>query len=201
MSIQWPTLSRTAPREVEFRLLANSQTFRSPLTQSAQTLELPGARWSVSFTLSALTEADAAILQAFLVSLDGQAGRFTLHNFARPQPRGVATGTPLVKGSGQTGKTLITDGWTAGVTGILKAGDFIGVNGELKMVIADANSDGTGTATLAIRPALRASPADNAPITIDRPTATFMLTEDSVQWLTRPGLRSDFPIAAVETWL
>ncbi len=61
-------------------------------------------------------------------------------------PRGAATGTPLVKGASQTGNTLTTDGWTTGVTGILKAGDWIqlgtGSTSTLHKLQQAADSDG-----------------------------------------------------------
>lgn len=196
----FPTLTRRAASMMEWSLLGNTQAFISPLSKSVQTLQQPGARWRLSLPYYNLRDPDAAIMQAFLVGLLGRANRFTAWNQARPRPRGAGTGTPLVAGAGQSGTSLLTDGWTPNVTGILKAGDFFGVNGEVKMMMADVNSDGTGQATLTFAVPLRASPADNAPITTDKPTATFMLDEDSVGWTTRaPGV-SDFQIVATEIW-
>jgi hypothetical protein len=90
---------------------------------------------------------------------------------------GVNTGTPLVKGASQNvtylaskdtiSQSLITDGWTASQTGILKAGDVFTIadvysvnrdtyvsTGQLQdfVVLADANSDASGNATFTIRP-------------------------------------------------
>jgi hypothetical protein len=197
-AIAWPTLTRTAPREVEWRLKSNTVAFQSPLSGAMQTVEFPGARWEVGFVLENLQEPDTALLRAFLARLRGRAGRFTLHNFARYTPRGSIAGTPLVKGAAQTGTSLLIDGCTVGTT--LLAGDFIGVNGELKMVVADATADGSGEMTLTLEPPLRSSPADNAVITTAQPTATFMLTEDAFSVLTRPGLFSTVAINAVECW-
>ena len=109
-------------------------------------------------------------------------------------------GTPLVNGASQnvtyaTAKdtdtqTLVTDGWTTSVTGLLKAGDVItiaGVNsvnqrtredtGQLQqfVVTSDVDSDGSGNATLTIAPPIitsgpyqtvTAAPADNAAISV-----------------------------------
>ena len=98
---------------------------------------------------------------------------------------GVATGTPLVNGAGQTStyaatkdtntQSLVTDGWTNSTTGILKAGDVItianvyAVNPVTKatlpflrqfVVTADADSGATtGPATLTISPAIITSGA------------------------------------------
>ncbi len=109
-------------------------------------------------------------------------------------------GTPLVNGGAQAvayaaarannSQTLATDGWPAGVNGVLKAGDVItiaavdGVNPISRdrlpflqqfVVRSDVNSDATGGATLSISPAIiadgpyrtvAAAPADNAAITV-----------------------------------
>jgi hypothetical protein len=105
--------------------------------------------------------------------------------------KGTATGTPLVNGAGQTGSSLVTDGWTSSITGILKVGDVFtiaGVNAinpvsrqstgalqQFTVMTSDVNSDGSGNATVTISPAITtsgayqtvsASPADNAAITV-----------------------------------
>lgn len=197
-TLTWPLLSRAAPGSLDWALVPNTMSFSSPLSGAVQTVEFPGARWKASFTMANLTEADSALLQALLVKLRGRAGRIALHNFARATPRGTASGTPLVKGAGQTGATLTIDGLTAATT--LLAGDYIGVNGELKMVVTNATANGSGEMTLDIEPPLRASPADNAAVTLDKPTATFMLANDETKWSTQPGKFSSFPVDLIEAW-
>lgn len=112
-------------------------------------------------------------------------------------PRGIGTGTPLVKGANQTGASIITDGWTATQTGILKAWDWMGVETRLIAVLVDANSDGSGNATFDCWPALRKSPADNAPITVTNPTGTWrMLGRPTIPIDDTPYVR--VPFTAVE---
>lgn len=197
-TLTWPTFARATPRGIDWSLQANTQSFPSPLSGSVQTVEMPGAKWKVGFLLENLVESDSATFQAFMVKLRGRAGRFYLHNFARPTPRGTLTGTPLVMGAAQTGNTLIIDGCAVGAT--LLAGDFFGVNGELKMVVADAAANGSGQMTLTLEPPLRSSPADNAAITLVQPTATFMLANDEAKWNTQPGKFSSFPMDCIEAW-
>jgi hypothetical protein len=83
---------------------------------------------------------------------------------------GAYAGTPLANAvTAQTGASIVTDGWTASITGLLKAGDvitFAGVyeinpqtyesTGRLQqfVVTADVNSDGTGSATIPISPSI-----------------------------------------------
>lgn len=114
---------------------------------------------------------------------------------------GTATGTPLVNGAAQNvtwttakdsySQSLVTDGWTNSITGIVKAGDIFTIAGVFAVdpvtkatlpflrqftVLADANSGATtGPATLTISPPIitsgaqqtcSAAPADNAAITV-----------------------------------
>lgn len=197
--LTFPSLSRRLT-QLDWSLVSNTQTFQSPLSGSVQTLEMPGARWRAAFTLSALEDVDSAALRAFLVQLRGQSGRFYLYNFARSAPAGVAVGTPIVSGAGQTGTTLVTSGWLNSITGILKAGDYFGVNGELKMVVADTNSNGAGVATITFEPPLRSSPANSAAITVSKPTAVFKLDEDTVRWVTTAPKLDSISITATEAW-
>ena len=196
-TLAFPVLS-VNPGTFEWRLESNTQILESPLTKAVQTIEQPGARWSATLGYINLIDPDVALLQAFLAQLRGMANRFTLANFERSTPRGIATGTPLVNGASQTGTSLNTKGWTASQTGIMKAGDYFTVNGELKMMAADANSDGTGLATLVFEPPLRASPADNAALTVNSPTATFMLRDSKVGWPRHAPAFRNFTIDCIE---
>jgi hypothetical protein len=156
----------------------NTQTFTSPLTKATQRMLLGGTRWTATYSLPMMNRDKAAPWKAFFDLLEGQANRFNAFDPDCKTPRGAATGTPLVKNGAQTGSSLTTDGWTANVIGIMRAGDYFSVNGELKRMTSDATSDGSGNAILNFKPALRASPADNAVITVQKPTCTMILADD-----------------------
>lgn len=198
-TFDFPVLAVPWPDQFDFSLVSNTQIFTSPLSGSVQTLELPGARWAATMTFNNVKDDDAALLQAWLTQLRGQANRFNLWNMARPNPRGTAAGSPVVSGASQTGYTLTTKGWTAN-SAVLLPGDFIGINGELKMVSADVTADASGNATIQFEPPLRVSPGDLAPITTGKPTATFVLTDPKPKWSTKTGILSNFIIDAVEVW-
>lgn len=176
-TLNFPTLSRP-PSSFRMQLKPNTQIFRSPLNGGVQTVELPGAMWICDVVYNTLPQADRLLMQGFLAQLRGRSGRAFLWDMSLQTPNGVATGTPLVNGAGQTGASLITNGWTVSITNILKIGDYFGVNGELKRVVANANSDGTGVSTLVFEPPLRASPANAAVITIASPKFTGLLVDD-----------------------
>ena len=119
-------------------------------------------------------------------------------------PRGIATGTPLVNGASQTGNTLVTDGWTTGITNIMRAGDYFHFDTptskrELKMITADVNSDGGGNATLTFEPPLRESPANNAALVVSSASCIMLLSADSVaRWQNHPAAFSSFVIDCIE---
>lgn len=165
-------------KSARFGLLSNTRSFRSPLSGSTRTLEQPGIRWQATYQLPKMTRAQAAEWQAFFAQLRGMAGRFYGFDPAATTPRGTGNGTPLVNGASQTGTSLITDGWAASEA-VLKSGDYFEVNDELKMVTADVTSDGSGNATIAFEPPLRASPANNAALTLSSATCIMMLTDDN----------------------
>ncbi len=163
----------------------------SEFTFEAQVQEHDGVAWEISGSFELLDRDQAEAYNSFIGALCGRKGTFTLTPAGSGTPRGVATGTPLVKGANQTGHVLETDGWTTGVTGILKVGDFIqlgsGSGAKLhKVVIADVNSDGSGNATLTIVPKIVTAPADNSAIVVTNPVGVFRMKENLLPAEIRP---------------
>jgi hypothetical protein len=166
-----------------FFLEANTQTFESPLNRATQRLELAGQRWRASYTLPRMTRSQAAAWIAFFLQCKGRAEKFTAYDPDWKVNLGAWSGTPLVMGAGQTGNSLIIDGATASVTNWAKAGDYFTVNSELKRLVANANSNGSGQVTLTFEPYLRTAPADNAVISCNPATCTMIMTDDIIsQW-------------------
>lgn len=155
----------------------------SPYTFSQEVFEHAGKRWAMRVQLARMLRADAEQWVAWLASLRGRRGTFLMGDPLGVTARGVATGTPLVKGASQTGGTLLTDGWTISTTGILKAGDWIqlgtGATSRLHKVLQDANSDGSGNATLELWPGPRTAPADNEAIVVSATKGLWRLAENA----------------------
>lgn len=183
-----------------FGLRTNTQQFISPLSGTTQTQALPGSAWAATYTLVAKKRADMAEIQAFLAALQGPAGRFYARVEGSKDLLGTGAGTPMVNGADQTGRALETDGWDASQT-VLKAGDYFQVSNELKMMTADAVSDGSGNATLNFSPPLRARFADNTPIVVSSPTCIMRLVDDGqMQWTTNASGFQDLTFSAVESF-
>jgi hypothetical protein len=82
----WPT--SLVPSATEWRLVANTAAFVSPLTGSTRTIARGGDRWACTLTFNNLTGANKAILQAFLAQLRGQANRVYVKDHSH-RKRGV----------------------------------------------------------------------------------------------------------------
>lgn len=174
----------------------------SPFTGQQQVYKHPGQWWEMEVTLPAMKNVDAEVINAFLISLSGRYGTFLLGDPANTSPRGVGTGTPLVYGAGQTGDSLITNGWTPNTTGILKAGDWIQLGSSsstrLYKVLSDANSNGSGQATFSIWPNLRTSPANGSPVIINNTKGQWRLSTNEHNYSIDVGKIYGITFACVE---
>tara|TARA_R100000697_G_scaffold28462_1_gene37605 strand:- start:489 stop:1109 length:621 start_codon:yes stop_codon:yes gene_type:complete len=188
MAITYPlTLpSHTGIQNITLRAVNTVGMSMSPFTYQQQTVAHAGQRWECDITLPAMNRADAEQWVAFLVSLRGRFGTFTLGDPVGATPRGSAGGTPLVNGASQTGGTLNIDGCTASQTGWLKAGDYIqlGTAGSatLHKVLADADSNGSGEVSLDIWPFIRTAPSDNATVVVTNTIGRFRLADNEQNW-------------------
>lgn len=185
MAITYPLAFPTSFGASEFNidLVRAVAVSESPFSFSQQVQEHPGEAWEISFTLTLLNRAQAEEYNAFLLSLAGRVGTFTMAVPGSETPRGVATGTPLVNGAGQTGRTLNVDGFTPSIAGILKAGDWIqlgsGSSTRLHKVLADVTSNGSGQVSIDVAPKIITAPNDNDPVVVTNAKGLFRLKSNS----------------------
>lgn len=182
--LTFPTI--TGVRRIALRGRSAVARTESAFTFGQQIQAHAGQRWEAEVSLPPMKRASAEEWIAFLLSLNGMEGTFLMGDPNGAAPRGVATGTPVVKGASQTGASLVTDGWTISQTGILKVGDYIqlgsGSSTRLYKVLADANSDGSGNATFDIWPDLRSSPGDNDALTVSSARGLWRLAANEMPW-------------------
>lgn len=186
MAISYPLTFPTSPKPRNARIIARtvvgiSESMFSLVTQKQVH---SGQRWEMDLELPPMTESEAGAWLGFLLSLNGVRGTVLVPDPDRTAPQGVGTGTPLVNGASQTGNSIITDGWTASQTGILKAGDLMQIGNYMYMVLSDVNSDAGGNATFDIWPSLRSSPANNAAITVNDCKTLMRLATNEMAWTT-----------------
>jgi len=160
---------------------------KSPFTLESQVYDWGGMGWKIDATLPSQMKRDTAEEWiAFALSLNGRNGTFLAGDPSGKTPRGVGGGTPLVKGAGQTGSTLLIDGCPISTTNWLKKGDYFqlgtGSSSRLHKLIENASTNASGEVTLEFRPSLRGSPADNAPLTITNAKGVFRMDSNTVPW-------------------
>jgi len=165
--------------------------------QEGRTLILnPAAYWKLADGLKGLyvQSVSEPALKGFLAKV----ANFEIYmdQNVQNQTVGAYAGTGVVNGASQTGSSIVTNGWTGGITGLLNVGDVItfanvyAVNpksrqstGSLQnfVVTATASSDSSGNSTISIYPSIvttgayqtvNASPANGAAITVKGTAST-----------------------------
>jgi hypothetical protein len=186
----WP--AAILPSSYSLVVAANTQSGgRSPFDGSEQTLELPGAKWVARLVFEGLDRDEHRHLQAWVNGQRGRAGRFRWGPPSQPL-RGTAAAaavSPRIRGAGQSGAILATQGWQANVGTVFAPGDFLSfeVSGRAWLHQVSARSDGlvdfagsnaSGWCDFTVSPPLRRPPADNAALNIAAPVGTFRLSAD-----------------------
>ena len=181
----------TVPNAFSFLAAVGQRMDEAAAPQDSRVLILnPAAYWSMATALSTLYVKSVAepALKGFLANIANF--EIFLDQNIQGQLVGNYAGTPVVNGAGQTGSSLVTNGWTASLTGLLNVGDVFTVpgvyainpksrqsTGSLQnfLVTATAASDSGGNSTISIYPAITltgpyqtvsGSPANLAAITV-----------------------------------
>lgn len=177
------TLPSIGARNVQMRLVRGDQWLEF-FGGAGVAIQSTKALWAMSFQLKPYRQSDARAWQAALVQLAKLGNTFQITPPAWQRGTSYAGATPLVAGASQLGLSLNCDGVTAS-TLIGKAGDYIEIPTtppEMKMLTADATSDGFGAVTFNFEPALRTSPPDNGSLDIVTPIVVMRLVDPEAVW-------------------
>lgn len=164
------------PLETTISLVQPSFNFKSEFTGTEQNIYHPGARWLIEMSFNTLTEDKWRKLSVFLNNLQGKTGVCAITDHSRDGS--PANGSPYVSGDNQTGRQIVTAGWQPKKL-VIKLGDLVTINNEMKEVIADVWSDANGAATFNFNPPLRNSPPNSEPIITINPHVLVKLEMDS----------------------
>ncbi len=174
----------------------------SQFSYAQQVQEHPGEAWEISGSLDLLNREQAEEYEAFMLKLAGRVGSFLFTPPGCETPRGVATGTPVINGAGQTGRDIVTDGWTPSTTGILKAGDYVqigsGLSTTLHRQLEDVDSDASGNVTLLLAPKVVTATSDDATIVVNNAKGLFRLKSNPVPVSTTPPNQKSLTFRARE---
>lgn len=175
MAITLPTCPPVAsytPRLVSAR---NDLTpaFGGPVTREVRA----GARWAFDIELAPMEYATFMLWNGLEAEADT-----VVWTIPQPGESVSGEGTPLVQGGSQTGSTVLIDGLTVGYT--IKAGRWISIitssQRYLYQVTGDVTANGSGVASVTIRPSLRVSPADNDVVEVTTPKIEGFVRAGSV---------------------
>lgn len=184
--------------QAEFRPVYIIAEGESPFDLSGQTYDWGGARWEgeISFEVGghdSVNYDELCQMKAFIMACKGKKNSFL---YGDPEylvrgPRGTVSGTPLVNGGSQTGASLAVDGFNASETGVVKAGDYLqlgtGESARLYGILADADSNASGEATISLDRPLRSSPNDNDAVVLTGAKGAFKLAENNTGWGANPN--------------
>lgn len=177
------TLVTPPPKEpVTPRLMGWGRQTEPAFGGAIQPINRVGSRYSVDVGFPQLDEDCARDLIAARLR-SRTTGETVRWSWPQPEYDGLV-GAPLVKGAGQSGALLVTDGATP--ASAFRALDFFsfetGSRAWLHAVHTAAVADGSGEATLAISPMLRVPPADNAALTFATPVIEGLFAGPDVEW-------------------
>lgn len=143
----------------------------------------PKARWALSFNVITLTPENRGQALAAVTRLSNLKNFFEI---VPPNYSGAAfTGAITVAGGAQIGTELNIA--AAADTLVLKAGEWFTVNGELKFVIEDCATNGSGLATVQFEPPLRNAPANATALETQAPVGKYRLVNPEAAWAIAQG--------------
>ena len=167
--------SDPAAQAVSWTLVQPAQTNVSQWTGARQTLGSNRGWWECEYTLPPIVgTTNANPWRAFLAKTQGQANDFQVS--VDPVAQSTSSATPRINGAGQTGRSLVTDGWPTSTT-VLQAGQYVTINNQLLQLTANVTTNASGQATITFEPPIRTSPADNALIEFKNPYCLMYLKE------------------------
>lgn len=197
MAISFP---RTLPtvtgvRRVDIRAVNAVAYSRSPFTFSGQAHKYPGQMWQADITLPPMNRSVAETWNAFLMSMNGQAGTFLLGDPRACSLMGTATSCTI---TGSAGDSTVDATVPSGQT--LLAGDYIqlgsGATATLHKVLLDYT--GTGSPTdLEIWPSLRVN-RSGATAALSNTVGVFRLASNEVGWTSDEIAKYGITFAAME---
>lgn len=213
--------STPKPQSMVWRLVQPAQTNISTWTGARQTLGSNRGWWECDITMPpVVSEASARQWLSFIAQTQGQVNDFQIkvspseqaNNWAGPFTNlsldfinGSYTANttalasyPTVKGSGQTGRSLLTEGWKPSTT-IMYAGQYVTINNQLLRLTENIVSNAAGEATLTFAPPLRVSPANGNAVEFRNPYALMYVTEQINEPI-EPGMIYGFSFTLRESF-
>ncbi len=180
----WPSGQAYLAQQVDMWLENTDLVERSVLGGGQQTSGQPGAHWQMSMMFPKDTSERRQDLLGFLRKLNGKEHRVSLWDMrkfgiggAHGAPAGTinTVGVAVKATVAQFGTSVVLKGCGAGAT--LNTGDMFSINGQLLENCELATANGSGDMTVLIPTRLRSTALADAPVTLIKPTALFVLAD------------------------
>lgn len=101
-------------------------------------------------------------------------------------------------GTDQTGSLVNIDGLGGLSDEVIKANDFVTINGELKKITETVVSNSGGAGTLIFEPPMHRLAPDNSLVVLNKPFSKFIMREDSSQLDISPPYLTSFNLSLIE---
>ena len=165
------------PNTASWEFDPNTRAFQSSFNGYSQVIQGLGARYKASFNYTNLTQ-DRLRLLSYLDSLPrGTVFAVPAYGFQYGGEDNSNPNTVVVSGAGQTGSTINTAGWDNNKL-VLKMGDKIAINGELKTIAENSISNGSGVAVIKLTAPLRKPAVSGAKVTYNPAIVNMRITPD-----------------------
>lgn len=188
----YPDVQQLTPEE-------QSQEIIESKFSSAQTvITFAGSgRWRMRLEFNDMVDERRADVTALATKLRTSRNVLLIHNFTAQQ-RGVLSGTPRVN-SFNAGATTIWMGNIGGtVNSYFRAGDFISVNCELKMVTSDTGPISGNAFRVDVWPPVRFTASSGTVCVVSSPCGGFRLSRSPVMITLPPGYQTSISMDMIE---
>ena len=169
-------MSGTYPASPEFSAVKLESLQPNLVTETRtgrrQVRSVGGQRWAFTAKYNDLTRAEFMPVYAFVIAQAGQFETFTIVPPVIGSTAGTATGS-VTSSAASIGATSVT---ISGLTGTLKAGDFVKFASHSKVYMVAADRSGNGS--LSILPALVAAAGSGGAVTYNSVPFTVRLNND-----------------------
>lgn len=170
-------MSGTYPTSPEFASLNITSRHNNVKTETrsgrVQVRSIGAQRWELTAQYRVMTRAQMQPIIAFIMAQQGSLETFQIQLPLHDDALGNVSGTVAANGAHDIGDSTIT---IDGITGTLKAGDFIKFANHTKVYMVTADRSGAGT--LSIQPGLLEAVPDNTVVTYDDVQFTVRLAND-----------------------
>jgi len=165
------------PTDPEFQAIDVKLNYNNLRTETrsgrTQVRGVGSAGWSFTARYNNLTRDEMAVVYAFIASTQGGQSAFTIVPPVISDSRGSASGTLRANGASSAGdRTVPVDG----ISGTIKAGDFIKFANHNKVYML--TNDVTNAGTMTIEPPLHASVSNDEAVTFNNVPFTMRLARD-----------------------